>query len=353
MNHLAFSLAPLPLLLLVLPAAAQGPGFQARLDAVEAVLERFYRGESLEAGHRRVNALVEDYNAQIRQRNSESDAARGEADRALRPSEATASRLEALDQALGPAPAPLNRDAMRRYNDQVDRRNALVGQYNAQLAEARQSLEAYQERMRRMDDAMAALHGRLQAQQQALQARQAAFDAFSAQERDVAFFTGLNSLLADLRAAVRKRPDPALEAALARARAQRRELAKWAAARQEAQDNGLVLVEALVGDEPCTFIVDTGAQLLCLPREIVDALGLTGALGEEATLILAGGLKMRGRSLELPRVAVGGLAATGVAGSAIPPSEVGIDGLLGQSFLKRFRYTIDEGRPEKLLLTPR
>jgi hypothetical protein len=62
--------------------------------------------------------------------------ARGEAERALRPSQA-AARLVVLDQALGPAPGPRDRDAMRRYNDQVERRKALAGQDNGQLAEAR------------------------------------------------------------------------------------------------------------------------------------------------------------------------------------------------------------------------
>ena len=47
------------------------------------------------------------------------------------------------------------------------------------------------------------------------------------------------------------------------------------------------------------------------------------------------------------------LAATDVAGSAVPASDVGIDGLLGQAFLKRFVYTIDEDRPGKLVLVRR
>ena len=55
----------------------------------------------------------------------------------------------------------------------------------------------------------------------------------------------------------------------------------------------------------------------------------------------------------LPRVAVGGQEGTDVAGSAVPASEVGIDGLLGQSFLKHFVYTVDERRPGKLILVPR
>jgi clan AA aspartic protease (TIGR02281 family) len=133
----------------------------------------------------------------------------------------------------------------------------------------------------------------------------------------------------------------------------RRELARWAGARQDAQDNGLVLVDAMVGDEPCCFIVDTGAQQVCLPAELIAALGLTGSLGEESTLTLAGGQKLRGRSITLPRLEVEGRVATAVSGSAVPASEVGVDGLLGQSFLKHFVYTIDEARPGKLVLVPR
>lgn len=165
--------------------------------------------------------------------------------------------------------------------------------------------------------------------------------------RDLAFFREVNGLLADIRGACRLRPVPENRAALDRIRAIRLELARWAAEAQAAQPNGLVLVAALVGDEPCCFIVDTGAQVVSVPQE------LGGSLGEEVSHILAGGLKTRGRSLTLPRVATAGMAATDVAGSVLPASEVGIDGLLGQSFLKRFVYTIDEGRPGKLILAGR
>jgi predicted aspartyl protease len=235
----------------------------------------------------------------------------------------------------------------------VKARNALVARYNEQRAAARQAVDAYNERTRQLDAGISQARARLEAEQQALKARTDAYQAFHEQERDVAFYTGVNRLLADLRAACRDRPDPDLLAAVARVRGYRRELARWAAARQDAQADGLVLVDAMVGDEPCCFIVDTGAQEVCLPREIIDAMGLAGSLGEEATLTLAGGQKLRGRSIVLPRVAVAGRAGTDVAGSAVPASEVGIDGLLGQSFLKHFVYTLDEGRPGKLILMPR
>jgi hypothetical protein len=50
---------------------------------------------------------------------------------------------------------------------------------------------------------------------------------------------------------------------------------------------------------------------------------------------------------------VGDQVQTNVPASAVRPSDVGIDGLLGQSFLKAFVYTIDERSPAKLLLKRR
>jgi clan AA aspartic protease (TIGR02281 family) len=346
-----FSAVRCLLALALAPALLAQTAFQPRLAAAEAVMQRYYRGEGLEAANQRVNAQVDRYNALVGQRNGELEAARAQLDRELAPSQEAAAALEAQDRALGPPGA--DPQAVRRYNDRVKARNAVAARYNQLRAAAQQASDAYQERARRLDAGIQQARAQLDAEQQALKTRADAYEAFRGQERDVAFFTGLNRLLADLRAVDRNRPDPAVQAALAQVRGYRRELARWAAAHQAAQADGLVLVEAMVGDEPCCFIVDTGAQLVCLPLEIIDALGLTGSLGEESSLTLAGGQKLRGRSVRLPRLATAGMAATDVAASAIPASEVGIDGLLGQSFLKRFVYTVDESRPGKLMLVPR
>lgn len=341
------------IILAMAPALLAQTGFQPRMEAVAAVMDRFYRGESPEAGQRRVNALVERYNAQVQQRNTGLEAARAQADRELAPSKELEAALDAQDRALGAPPDPSDAPAVRRYNDRVKARNALVARINASRAAAQPALDAYNQLTRRLDAGIDQERARIEAERQALKARTDALDAFHDQGRDLAFFAGLNELLADLRGACRSRPDPGLLAALEQVRGWRRELARWAGTRQAAQDNGLVLVDAMVGDEPCCFIVDTGAQLVCLPTELIAALGLSGSLGEAATLTLAGGQKLRGRSIVLPRVAAAGRVATAVAGTAVPASEVGIDGLLGQSFLKHFVYTIDETRPGNLLLVPR
>ncbi|MGA2080217.1 MAG: retropepsin-like aspartic protease [Holophaga sp.] len=350
-----FSLPRFLLPLALAPALlAQGAGpFQPRVAAVDVVMERFYRGESLEAAGRRVNALVDRFNAKVKARNEELDGLHAEADQALAPARDLEATLKAQDRALGSPPPASDQEAVRQYNERVKTRNALAAQYNQVSEKARQVVEAYNARARTLDAAIAQDQAQVAAQQKALRARTEAFKGFRDQGRDVAFFTGLNRLLADLRAACRTRPDPGLLAALEHVRACRRELAAWAEEGESGQDNGLVLVEALVGDEPCCFIVDTGAQLVCLPVELVDALGLTSRLGEEAPLTLAGGQKVRGRAITLPRVAAAGMTLDDVAGSAVPASEVGIDGLLGQSFLKRFVYIVDERKPGKLILIPR
>ena len=337
------------LALLLAPSLAGGTQ-DDRLASVESILDHFYRGETPEAGHRRVGAMVDAFNAQVQRRNADLDAARAQADRAVAPSRDLAAALEAEDKALGPVPDGSDREGMKRYNDRVAARNALADRYNEALAAARAAVDVFNARAAELDAGLAQARAGLKAAQDGLKARQEAFEAFRRQDGDVAFFTALNRMLAELRAAG---PGPERDAALAKVRGYRRELAGWAMAHQAAQEHGLVLVDALVGDEPCCFIVDTGAQVVCLPGELIEALGLSGSLGPEGTMVLAGGQKLRGRSIKLPQVAVGGMAGRDVAGSAVPPSEVGIDGLLGQSFLKRFVYTIDEDRPGKLILVPR
>jgi len=116
---------------------------------------------------------------------------------------------------------------------------------------------------------------------------------------------------------------------------------------------GPVLVEGLIGGEPCCLMVDTGAMRTSLSPELVGALGLNDRLGGEASFVLAGGVRLRGRVVDLPSVALGDISAKAVPAVTIAASEVGIDGLLGQSFLKGFIYTVDERRPEKVFLQPR
>jgi predicted aspartyl protease len=320
--------------------------FHTRLEAIQEVMNRFYRGENLATTRTRVNAEVDAFNAATTKANHEADAARAKAEAAMAAARDAAAQVETMDRALAARENPGDRESIRARNSAVER-------YNQLQASAQAAVSACNGQIRAIDASLDQARAQVAAHRDALKARSDAYDAFRRQDRDVAFFSAVNGLLADLRQALRQRPDPALQSDLDQVRRCRRELAEWAMTRENGQDDGLVLVLAEVADEVCCFIVDTGAQQVCLPMEIVEALGLGPQLGEVSTMTLAGGQKVSGRALTLPRLAASGQAAADVPACAIPASEVGIDGLLGQTFLKHFAYTIDERRPEKLVLVPR
>lgn len=311
------------------------PTFEARLEAAEAVMTRFYRGESVEQVRERMNAQVETFNAQLKARQAELDAAQEGATRDRRVAQDKIALVEHANRSL-----------------EVAEISRLAAEATAASEKARKTIAAYNALLASNTAETDVARSRLKADQALLRARLDVYDAFREKGEDLRFFQGVNRLLADLRREMRAGRE-ALAPTLEKVRSLRRELARWAQDKHARQENGLVLVEAMVEDEPCWFMVDTGAQLVCLSLELIEAAGLTGRLGEERTLTLAGGQRIRGRGLDLLSLSVVGETQPKVAASAVPVSDVGIDGLLGQSFLKRFVYTIDERRQPSLILVRR
>lgn len=320
-----------------------------RISAAEQVLDRFYRGEPLDLLRQRMNAEVDAFNAQLKARQAEVEKARLQAEQDLKPVQERLGQVAEMDRELESAGQPAGKEAVERHNTMVEQRNRLAEEAAELNDAARKSAEAYNALVQRVQVETDRERARMKSAHAEARLRLDAYDAFRAKGDDAKFFRGLNGLLADLNTGFRGGRTE-LKAPLEKVRGFRRELARWAQGQQARQEHGLVLVEAQIGEEPCCFMVDTGAQLICLSAELIEALGLSGSLGEEKTLILAGGQRIQGRGLDLPSITVAGVTETKVAASAVPASDVGIDGLLGQSFLKRFVYTIDERKPEKLIL---
>jgi hypothetical protein len=329
---------------------AQGD-LAARIESLERVLQHYYRGERLEAAVDRSTRGIDAYNAHARKLQAEIDRGRAQLEKAMEAGKEDRSRLEEMDRDLKNLPGGQNQDVIKR---KVDERNAQAQKVNEQAARHRHAVEEYNAFVKRSLDELERERKGVLAVQESVGARLADFEVFTKTGRDAAFFVEMNRLLADIREALRLAPgDASLAALLARVRELRRELAAWAEVGQSLRPNGLVIVEALVGDEPCWFVVDTGAMDTILSPEIVDAIGCGGSLGKETSLSVVGGLRVSGRTFRIPRLEVGGHVVKDIPASAVLPSDVGIDGLLGQSFLKAFVYTIDERTPGKLLLTPR
>lgn len=341
-------------LLALLPAATRaqpGGDYAARLAELESVMDSYYRGESLKDEQGRVDRLTQSFNREVERRNSAvAEAHAGFESRAASLAELK-RRIDAADKSLEQQPASSDRDAVNAYNTRVQDRNALVDRYRELAQKLETDMEARKAVEARLDAELSARQAGVETARRHCTERGERLKAFTESEEPMRFFCRLNRLLADVKSAARAGcPQPAL---LEQVRSLRRELAVWATSEEEMDGNGHVVVPAMIGDEPCWFIVDTGAHITTLNIEIVDALGLSGGLGEEIKIVGVGGSKVNGRRFEIPQLSVAGVSESGILAAAVAPSSVGLDGLLGQTFLKRFVYTIDERRPEKLLLTRR
>lgn len=334
--------------LMTLGLGAQVP-FESRIADLEKVMEHHFRGPRPDLAREKSNRDIEAFNARTKAVNAELAEARARMEKALAPGQEAYAGLQKLDAELKSAlPSGEDKEGTARYAARIEARNALARKVNDLNAAGQKAVEDYNAQALRSKAALDAERTRILAEQEAVNAKVADFEAFVKSGEDVTFFVRVNRLLADLKKS--GRPEDA--AALAKVRALRRELGAWALAGQAANPKGLVVVEAQVGDEPCWLIVDSGATDTVLSQELAEAAG-SSAPGESVSLVVVGGLRLQGRQFRIPKLTVAGQTRTEVSASAVRPADVGIDGLLGQSFLKAFVYTIDERSPGKLLLKPR
>lgn len=324
---------------------------ETRLLAADKVMDRFYRGERLEKAIEHSNEQIRTYNANARAKQAELEKQRLELERVLAPIEEARTRLKALDDDLKQSAGRVSQETMK---SKVEARNALVRQMNEQSAKARGTTDAYNALARQTQQALDQIRTQAMKIQSDVNARLDAYAAFTKAGQDVGFFHDLNVLLVEVRQGLRATPENlALQASLEKVRKLRRELATWTMVGQSLKSNGLVIVEAKVQDEPCWFIVDTGAMDTIVSEEILEAIGYGASLSKVTSLSVVGGTRVTGLSCRIPSLSVAGQTRMEVAASAVPPFDAGIDGLLGQSFLKAFVYTIDERNPAKLILTPK
>ena len=332
--------------------------YDRRIDRFEAIMNRFYRGESIGEARRRHNALVKKHNKRVAAGNDETKAAEKKLELALKPLRKVQAVIKKMDKKLEGEPNESDRNAVRRYNALIKRRNARVRQANELSRQSSTEIDAYNELVARAKAEVDASSDRLEAARRTLDARVGDYEEFHESEKDLAFFRDVNRFYADLHDRRRRSGGTReLNRAIRNVRSLRRELGAWAIAEHERRDYGLVVIETTLGGidrehtEPCFFIVDTGAMRTTVAPGLVAALGI--ALGDETEFRLAGGKKVKGRQIVLPSVAVGKVTEKDVDAAAVKVSDVGVDGLLGQSFLKRFVYAIDESRKGKLILRPR
>ena len=112
---------------------------------------------------------------------------------------------------------------------------------------------------------------------------------------------------------------------------------------------GTFLVMARVNNQVTTsFIVDSGAATVMISRAIADQLGIEYANNPRQTFVTASGFMTSPRvvleSIHVPDEGGMGVVRVEAAVATLPGSPGGIGGLLGQTFLRHFRVTLDAER---------
>jgi predicted aspartyl protease len=115
----------------------------------------------------------------------------------------------------------------------------------------------------------------------------------------------------------------------------------------ESRRPGEVIVPVTVGSRgPFRFVLDTGSTHSAVTERLANAFG---ARPVARTTMQANGGTIECPVVSLPPLAVGDAAVEGLTVTALPPSSTsalghGVDGILGNDFLSRFRFTIDYRR---------
>ena len=118
-----------------------------------------------------------------------------------------------------------------------------------------------------------------------------------------------------------------------------------------ASASGSTLVPVIINNSiSATMILDTGATSVTISQALADKLKIDTSSAPITRVVLADGKTLEARNIRLSSIQAGSAIAEGIEAVVLPhPPAEGIDGLLGMTFLSRFRVRLDGGS-KKLIL---
>ena len=115
--------------------------------------------------------------------------------------------------------------------------------------------------------------------------------------------------------------------------AQAARFASFAKAENAKNPFPLRLVDVEINGVPGLMVYDSGAQLTTIESELVDAIGLHRET-EAVTASGIGGHRITGRRITVPSISALGRVRYDIQACDIPAGIFGVDGLLGQSYIR-------------------
>ena len=335
------------------PTASPVSEHQREVARIETVMERCFRGDPIARAHSSVSNVVARFNDWVQQSQVEFEKTRTDLEKRADTIETLSRSIKELDEQLA-SPAPAGDPA---YAARVQKRNGLVREYNSTLKQHNADAETLNESLTQFRAEAERRRKQIGAARKEADAHIEEYRRWLKTRQDLAFFHGVNRLYAKLLKAQRtETKDAQREAGIAKLRDVRAELGRRAI-RETDPKEGLILVHAKItgpaATEECVMIVDTGAETVTVDPPLVQVLGLEDRLGDEVQAAVAGGLTTKGREIVIPAITVSGETVRDTDSVALKAPDVGIDGIVGLSFLNRFEYRIDRSDPRKLILQPK
>jgi clan AA aspartic protease (TIGR02281 family) len=321
-----------------------------------AIMDAYYRRDPREELPAKINAAIDTFNESAKGRVSEFEAERHKLNEMVDSIKEMGERVGKLDDQLKKQKkTSMTNEEVPAYNQLVTQYNELGTKYVAKRAEYDKRNATLEEAVAEFRKISADSKRKIDEVKMTGEKRIAEYVDWHTTDKGLAFFEWVTTTYACLIQMKKTGNGPAqLDEDLATIRAMRRELGEHTRQRQERLENGLIVVPGnLCGREDSYFIVDTGASVVTLSPSMVESLGLSDQLGQVVTITLAAGIRIQGRELTIPQLTVYGKTAEQVKAVMVAPSVVGVDGLLGHSFLNQFDYRIDRTHDPKLTLEPK
>lgn len=319
---------------------------QAQLREMEQVMEDRFRHMPGRGALEAANGAISSFNTSSRAKGRAFEEWRTKLDDELRAIRRQEEELKAVDAGLK-ADGPRRSDpaAVEAYNARVRQRNQLVEKLNGRNKAYKTAVESYNTAIQKLNSESERQRGKLEGAAKAAVSRVNEQQRWLMNRNDVEFYRRVNALNARLLRSFGGAATGKGMECLKAASALRAELGELSAQEERQQTNGLVIVQALLGNRvKCRMIVDTGASTVTISSAVASMLDLTNGLAEEVESTLAGGLVIKGRKVTLPSVSVQGQEVRGVEAMVIPESSCGVDGLLGHSYLDHFSYRFDKSQ---------
>jgi len=311
----------------------------------EQLMDRYFRQNPVTTAQNAYKSAVDKFNALVQAITARENQRKSEIDQKGKALEKLAKQIEKYDAQL----------AEKSNNRFIDQRNALVGRHNHQLKQLENEITQFNEWVKQTNQNIDAEKATLDKMNTALELEIKHCSDWLRLNKDSEFWVDLNRTFLSLHRKRRAGNNSLLlNEQIQKIRNLRKELGTYAINQAKSQENGLVIISGIIcRKEEFHFIVDTGANYVSLTPEMVEVLGLKERLGEVTDLRLAAGKTAWGQKIVYPYISVLGMEERDVPGIAIPENKVGIDGLLGRSFLKWFVVCFDYEQGPKIQLTPK